>query len=261
MSESTVFEARDVTVHFGGIRALDGVSFGLTSNRIFGLLGPNGSGKSTLLGAMTGLVRLTGGSFKFHGAAYGTQSAATIARRGVARTFQTVRLVPGLTVRENIQLASDRPGALAAAGAHRLRGARRRRAAADQAERAMELTGLDGMGGLRPSELPYGTQRRVEIARAIAARPRLLLLDEPTAGMNARERREIADLLRRLRGEGLAQLLVEHDVDMMVATCDHLLAMNSGRLIASGAPTQVVRNPLVEEAYLGGTGAGDAARQ
>ncbi|GAA1505963.1 ABC transporter ATP-binding protein [Nocardioides humi] len=256
-----VFEARDVAVHFGGIRAVDGISFELTSGKIFGVLGPNGSGKSTLLGAMTGLVHLTSGSFEFHGSAYAARSAVSIARGGVARTFQTVRLVPSLTVHENIQLAADQIWTVDAGDGAPLRGSRRRRAAARQVAHAMELTGTAQIGSLRPSELSYGTQRRVEIARAIAARPKLLLLDEPTAGMNKHERREIGDLLRSLRAEGLTQLLVEHDVDMMVETCDHLFAMNSGRLIAEGTPAEVVRDPLVEEAYLGRKAAGDATRQ
>jgi branched-chain amino acid transport system ATP-binding protein len=251
VANAPVLRAIDIAVHFGGIRAVDGVSFELSRGTILGILGPNGSGKSTMLGALTGLVKLTSGSFSIEGVTCRTNSATAIARLGVARTFQTARLVPGLTVLENVQLAADQPWVpqYDRGFAHRVRA---RRKAADQlVDAALERTGLNGTEDLRPPELSYGTQRRVEIARALAANPRLLLLDEPTAGMNQIERREIGDLLRKLRSEGLTQLLVEHDVQMMVDTCDRLLVMNFGELIAEGTPTDIVRLPAVREAYLG----------
>lgn len=247
-----VFEAVDVAVHFGGIKAVDGISLGLTSGKVFGIIGPNGSGKSTLLAAMTGLVPLTSGSFRFRDEEYRDRSAAAIARSGVARTFQTVRLVRGLTVLENVQLGADQPWTLRSTGDKgRVRWASRRESSVQQVRIALERTGLVGFESLRPPELPYGTQRRVEIARAIAGEPRLLLLDEPTAGMNEAERREISGLLRKLRGEGLTLLLVEHDVQMMVDTCDYVFAMNSGVMIAQGRPASLVKHPAVREAYLG----------
>jgi branched-chain amino acid transport system ATP-binding protein len=243
-----VLEARDVAVHFGGVRAVDGVSFALTAGKIFGILGPNGSGKSTLLGAVTRLVNLTRGVLRFDGEEYHKAPPASLARRGMARTFQTVRLLHDLTVRENVQLGADveRHGAGSLVPS---RAAATRRAA--RADEAIERTGLAEFVKLRPGELSYGIQRRVEIARAIAADPRLLLLDEPTAGMNHHERQEVSELLQRLRSEGLTQILVEHDVQMMVDTCDYLFAMNFGRLIAEGDPEAVVREPSVQEAYLG----------
>jgi branched-chain amino acid transport system ATP-binding protein len=238
--------ARDVAVHFGGIRAVDGVDLAVAPGEILGVLGPNGSGKSTLLAAVTRLVPLTRGRLSLDGNDYTASPACRLARRGMARTFQTVRLLPDLTVLENVQLGAD----LHVGRAARLRELLRRGAVPEVAE-AVERTGIGDVLDRRPGELSYGTARRVEIARALAAQPRVLLLDEPTAGMNQPERREVAGLLRRLRDEGLAQLLVEHDVQMMVDTCDRLLAMNQGERIAEGAPAGVVREPAVQQAYLG----------
>jgi branched-chain amino acid transport system ATP-binding protein len=234
-------EARDVAVHFGGVKAVDGVSLSLREGAIHGLMGPNGSGKSTLLAAITRLVDLTAGTLLFDGIEYHEVPPMVLSRRGVARTFQTVRLVPTLTVEENIMLAVDRTA----------RGRRGRQRALSKVHEAIERTGLSGMDRMRPEELSYGTQRRAEIARAIACDPRLLLLDEPTAGMTPVEREDIAELLRELRSDGLTQLLVEHDVEMMMSTCDHLWAMNAGRVIAEGSPQEVVRNDQVRQAYLG----------
>ena len=244
-----VLEARDVAVHFGGVKAVDGVSMSLFAGKIYGIIGPNGSGKSTLIGAMTRLTQLTRGELFFDGAEYHRVPAAQVAKKRVSRTFQTVRLLPDLTVRDNIQLGADAravddetPGVF-----RRMFGRGVLPAVAD----AISRTNLEGFEEYYPSELSYGTQRRVEIARAIAMNPRLLLLDEPTAGMNQKERAEISGLLKSLRGEGLSQLLVEHDVQMMLDTCDYVFAMNFGHLIAEGTPTHVVQDPQVQEAYLG----------
>ncbi|MDT9591692.1 ABC transporter ATP-binding protein [Nocardioides zeae] len=243
-----VLEVDDVKVHFGGVKAVDGISMKLMPGMIHGIIGPNGSGKSTLIGAMTRLTRLTSGRLLFDGEEYQNASAAVVARKRVARTFQTVRLLPDLTVLENIQLGADaRADDKSGNVLTRLLGKQISPAVRD----AVSRTNLEGFEDFYPSELSYGTQRRVEIARAIATGPRLLLLDEPTAGMNQKERAEISALLQSLRTDGLCQLLVEHDVQMMIDTCDHVYAMNFGRLIAEGTPTDVVRSPQVQEAYLG----------
>jgi branched-chain amino acid transport system ATP-binding protein len=245
-ADTAVLEGRDVAVHFGGVKAVDGISFQITPGKIFGIMGPNGSGKSTLLGAISRLVPLTRGELLLDGEEFHKVSPAAVARRRVARTFQTVRLLSDLTVLENIQLGGDlRPSE---PWLKRMWG---RGPASAAVREAIERTRLNGLEEARPGELSYGTQRRVEIARALAMRPRLLLLDEPTAGMNQGERREIGALLQQLRSEGLTQLLVEHDVQMMIDTCDYVLSMNFGKLIAEGAPDEVVRDPAVQQAYLG----------
>ena len=240
-----VLETRDIAVHYGGIKALDGISLSLRAGAIHGILGPNGSGKTTLVAAVTRLIPLTRGDLLFDGVSHATTAPHEIARRGIARTFQTVRLLPDRTVYDNVALA------VAVRGAGTKRSSARKRADIDD---AVERTGIRSLLARYPDELSYGAQRRVEIARAIARKPRLLLLDEPTAGMNGPEREEITGLLTTLRDEGLTQLLIEHDVRMMVDTCDHLYAMNFGRLIASGAPSDVVRNAEVRAAYLGKRG-------
>jgi branched-chain amino acid transport system ATP-binding protein len=253
-SGAPVLELADVAVHFGGVKAVDGISLRLEPGLIYGIIGPNGSGKTTLIGAITRLTRLTRGELLFDGASYLDLRASKLARLGVARTFQTVRLLPDLDVVQNISLGADARVERGEAAAEQ-RGARWRRAlgrsAPPEVTDAIARTGLQGFERYYPSELSYGTQRRVEIARAIAMNPRLLLLDEPTAGMNQSERAEISALMKDLRSHGLCQLLVEHDVQMMIDTCDYVFAMNTGKLIAEGEPREVVQNPLVQEAYLG----------
>jgi branched-chain amino acid transport system ATP-binding protein len=245
--DAPLLEIRDLAVHFGGIKAVDGVSMSLREGRIFGILGPNGSGKSTLLAAITRLVPVLRGDVIFIGQDIGSLSPAGIAKLGIARSFQTARLLQDLTVRENIELGADGGRDLPGRPLSRVRG----RLVADRVTDAIERTGLTAVRQLRPGELAYGMQRRVEIARAISRSPRLLLLDEPMAGMNRGERAEISELLAKLRDEGLTQLLVEHDVQTMVDTCDYLYGMDSGLVIAQGSPRDVVRDPAVQESYLG----------
>ena len=239
---AALLEVSDVSVYYGALKAVEGITMQLSQGRIFGLMGPNGSGKSTLIGAITRLVDVTFGTLTLDGTRYDRMRPAAIAQMGVARTFQTVRLLPGLTVLDNVMLGAD----LHARPMRSPKGL-----VAQRARAAIERTGLEDYTRSRPGELSYGAQRRVEIARAIATDPKLLLLDEPTAGMNRGERLEISGLLKRLRSEGLTQLIVEHDVSMMVATCDYLFTMSSGVLIAQGVPADVVREEVVRKAYLG----------
>jgi branched-chain amino acid transport system ATP-binding protein len=257
-SGGTVLELRDVAVHFGGVKAVDGITMKLDPGLIYGIIGPNGSGKTTLIGAITRLTQLTRGDMLLHGESYVTSRPSRLVDLGVARTFQTVRLLPDLDVARNIQIGADARGKGEGVEAResvvdRFKGLVSGGSAPSPAvARAIARTGLEGFERHYPSELSYGTQRRIEIARAMAMDPKLLLLDEPTAGMNQAERHEISALMRDMRSEGsLCQLLVEHDVQMMIDTCDYVFAMNTGKLIAEGEPREVVQNPLVQEAYLG----------
>jgi ABC-type branched-subunit amino acid transport system ATPase component len=252
---SPLLQVTGLAVHFGGTKAVDGVDLKIATGRLYGLIGPNGSGKSTLLGAVSRLTRISAGTVTFDGTDYTRHTPEAAARMGVRRTFQTVRLLPNLTVAENVRLGADARLAGRSIARNWLdvrRTAaveRRARAAADEAVERLRLTHL---AGAVPAALSYGTQRRVEIARALAAQPRILMLDEPTAGMTRSERDDIGALLRDLADEGLTQILVEHDVPLITRVCDHLFVMNAGRLIASGdSPRAVVARPEVQEAYLG----------
>ncbi len=255
-----IVEVTDLEVHFGGVTALGGVSFALAPGRCCGLIGANGSGKSTLLAALSRLCHgAERGDIRLGGQSCIGWSPDRVARWGVARTFQTVRLVDDLDVRDNVMVGvtSGRdarqalwPGRAAAARAR------------ERVTRALETVGVAAHARRRPAELPYGLQRRVEIARAIVSEPKVLLLDEPTAGMTGRERAELGELFGRLARSGIAVLVVEHDVRFVTTTCDEAFALDAGRVVARGTPDQVIASPEVRQAYLGtgaGTGTGRSA--
>ncbi len=258
MSESAaapeLLGVRNVSVRYGGVTAVDDLSLSVARGELIGLVGPNGSGKSTLLAVISRVARLDGGGLFLNGIRYDNQRPSMAGRMGIGRTFQTVRLLPRLTVLENVMLGADEQpvstGLEALASSLRGLGVRERRS------RARAITALDrvGLGDLAETDvrtLSYGIQRKIEIARALASEPVVLLLDEPTAGMSRMERDEVGQLISDLWHQGLAQVLVEHDVAMMVNTCPRLIAMNQGRLIADGEPVAVVRDPAVRAAYLG----------
>jgi branched-chain amino acid transport system ATP-binding protein len=245
---SAVLRTDDVRVHFGGVKAVDGVTLELEPGRLYGLVGPNGSGKTTLVNAMTRLTPLTSGTVTFDEHDIASEPAHAVSRRGMARTFQSIRLLPSLTVRENVMLGADR--SRRAIGG-RLRAAANQRRSGVAADEAIERLGLGDFSRALPGNLSYGYQRRVEIARALAGDPKILMLDEPVAGMNRQEREEIGGIIGQLRDDGLTQLLIEHDLRMILSLCDHLFVMNFGRCIASGPPRETAALPDVQEAYLG----------
>jgi branched-chain amino acid transport system ATP-binding protein len=239
--------ATDVKVHFGGVKAVDGVTISLQPGKLHGVVGPNGSGKTTLINGISRFVPLTAGTIEFDGRQISEMQPHEVGRAGIARTFQSIRLLPTLTVRENILIAVD--------GRESVRGlaarCAARKAAGQAADAALERLELGALRDEYPAMLPYGTQRRVEIARAVAAEPKVLLLDEPIAGMNREERSEIAELMRGLRDGGLTMLLVEHDLRVVLSVSDHLFVMNFGRCVAEGPPRETAMHPEVQEAYLG----------
>lgn len=228
----------DVKVHYGGVKAVDGVSFQVQAGKVCGVIGPNGSGKTTTINAITRTARLTSGSITFDGRPLDAVAPHEMRRRGLVRTFQGIRLVPELTVRENILIAAEQCD-----------GARTTTAAI--VDDVVERLALGHVVRERPAALPYGTQRRVEIARALSTQPKLILLDEPVAGMNQSERAEIAEILARLRDEGMTLLVIEHDLKMLLELSDHLVVLNFGRLLAEGEPHVTAQLPEVRRAYLG----------
>lgn len=236
-------EAREVKVHFAGVRAVDGVDLTLPRGTILGLIGPNGAGKTTFMNAISGFVRLTGGSVRLAGDDVSGEAPQRLAKRGLVRTFQEVATFPELTVFENVEL-----GALGA-------GLSRRKARA----RAWELLGtlrLDHLARYYASALPHGEERRVGIARAVAVNPSFLLLDEPAAGLNDAESEELGKTIVQVRDDlGCGVLLVEHDMRVIFAVCQHIQVLDYGKSVASGTPDEVRRDRRVIEAYLGKHGA------
>lgn len=229
-----------ITKRFGGLVAVDSVSFDIEAGQVVGLLGPNGSGKSTVLNMLSGAIAPSGGDIVFCGEAISNLPAHVIARKGLARTFQLVRLTPSLTVRDNVKLAL-------AFGKHPLWGAE----AEKRADEKLEIVGLAGLGNIAVDQLNYIDQKRVELARALAADPVLLLLDEWLAGLNPTELKLGISLINNIQQSGATILLVEHIMEAVRALCKRCIVMSSGSIIANGSTDSVLSDKNVIEAYLG----------
>ena len=249
-----MLELRSLSRHFGGVRAVDGLDLQVDEGQIFGLIGPNGSGKSTTVNVIAGLFPPTSGSIRFQGRELGSMPTHLRVRAGIARTFQNIRLFGQLTVWQNLWVAQNAGEDLARRGffSRWLGG---QRGVRDEIARLLEFSGLAHKQDELAANLAFGEQRRLELARAMAARPTLLLLDEPAAGMNSEEIGQLRSRILKLRENGVTILLVEHVMELVMGVTDRIAVLNFGQKIAEGSPAEIQADPAVRKAYLGGEAA------
>ncbi len=252
---AALLDVRGLVKTFGGVKAVSDFALTVRPGEIHALIGPNGSGKTTILNVISGLYRADAGSLRFDGRELRGMAPYAIAAAGVARTFQNIRLFGGLSVRENVMIGRHvrTSTTLASALFARRATAREERATRERADELLAFVGLPRAGDAPARSLPYGEQRRVEIARALATEPRLLLLDEPAAGMNPAETDDLIGLVEQIRRRGITQLLIEHDMNLVMTLSHRITVLNFGTRIAEGTPAQIARDPGVIAAYLGGS--------
>lgn len=250
-----LLDIRGLTMRFGGLTAIDNLSLSVMEGEIRGLIGPNGAGKTTLFNAVSGRHRVTGGEIRFRDRVISNLKPHEIVGHGLARTFQHVTLFRNFTVLKNVMAGCHLQSGYSFWGALMGSG-RTRQAEADNEVRAREILEFVGLGGVADeiaANLPHGSQRAVGIAIALASEPQMLMLDEPCAGMNISETKEMTDLIRRISANGTSVMLIEHDMKFVMELCDRITVLNFGTRIAEGTPAEILANPLVHEAYLGGS--------
>lgn len=246
-----VLDVDKIRKQFGGLTAVNDIGFQIQAGQIVGLIGPNGAGKSTTFNLVTGVLSLTSGSVKFRGETISGLSSREISRKGMARTFQHVKMIPDMTVLENVALGAHTRGHKGVLSAMLRSNRAEEQRLFKEAQRQLERIGMGDYLHEQAGNLAMGPQRLMEIARALCADPALLLLDEPAAGLRHKEKQGLADVLRQLKSEGMSILLVEHDMDLVMQICDHLVVMEFGTLLTQGTPEHVQQDPLVRAAYLG----------
>jgi branched-chain amino acid transport system ATP-binding protein len=249
-----LLDASHVTIRFGGLTAVDDFNLQIAPHELVGLIGPNGAGKTTIFNLLTGVYEPTEGAIRINGTPTAGLKASDITALGIARTFQNIRLFKELTVLSNVKIGGHIHYKYSATSAvlHTNRFSEAERVAEEDAMRLLEIFGLRDRAHVYAKNLPYGDQRRLEIARALAARPRLLLLDEPAAGLNDRETLDLMETIHGIRDRfDIAILLIEHNMELVMGICERILVLNFGKIIAHGTPDEVRADPIVVEAYLG----------
>ena len=256
----TLLSVSNVTKRFGGLLANDAISFAVPEKTVFAVIGPNGAGKTTLFNTISGFHTPTEGSIAFAGGDITGMPQRKIAARGLVRTYQLVQLFKDLTVAENVQVGFHlvTKGAIGAALLRPRWMREQEQRVREEAQELLAFVGLGAQANAQADTLPYGQQRLLEVARALAAQPRLLLLDEPAAGLNPEETQALADTILRIRDRGITVLLIEHDMSLVMQIAQHIVVLDFGRKIAEGAPDEIKAHPDVIAAYLGSPEAADA---